>query len=92
MTRTYRKPTKGKDSNDMDFDSLISSESESKSSGAVAVTGRTRDYTVLHPSSMSVCNVTFQERPSEAGASTGSTEERRDATWRKKTELNARYE
>ncbi|CAK6977637.1 wings apart-like protein homolog [Scomber scombrus] len=68
--------------------------------------GRTRDYTVLHPSSVSMCNVTIQERGveeyssdaqpssgSSSSAGSGSTTELGEAGWqRKKTEQqNTRF-
>lgn len=59
--RTYCRPNKGKPSafggtaNSDGSGSTKSGEGEAKSRG------RTRDYTVLHPSSMSACNVTIQD-------------------------------
>lgn len=59
--RTYCRPNKGKPSayggaaNSDGTGSSKSGDGEGKSRG------RTRDYTVLHPSSMSACNVTIQD-------------------------------
>ncbi|XP_051778802.1 wings apart-like protein homolog [Erpetoichthys calabaricus] len=70
--RTYRRPNKGKQSSLMGNSDQISDctekstvrnnstakvESKTSSTGR----GRTRDYTVLHPSCLSVCNVTIQD-------------------------------
>lgn len=90
VCRTYRRPIKSKDSSDAVFDALKSSESESQSVPAAA-RGRTRDFTVLHPSSMSACNVTIQERTTDAAPSTGGSGQSGEAAWRKKTEHNSRF-
>ncbi|KAF7704884.1 hypothetical protein HF521_020170 [Silurus meridionalis] len=59
--RTYRRPNKSKPS-------AFGGTSNTDGAGAAKTTdgegksrGRTRDYTVLHPSSMSACNVTIQD-------------------------------
>ncbi|MGH0156517.1 UNVERIFIED_CONTAM: hypothetical protein FKN15_031709 [Acipenser sinensis] len=67
--RTYRRPNKGKQSSPVDnSDKLADSTGQSSAkTNSVAVKpastgrGRTRDYTVLHPSCLSVCNVTIQD-------------------------------
>lgn len=74
--RTYCRSTKAKSSQgSSNFDRLLdgSSYSMAKSNNATErastvnrssgtkTTGRTRDYTVLHPSCLSVCNVTIQD-------------------------------
>ncbi|CAN9508848.1 unnamed protein product [Ophioblennius macclurei] len=78
--RTYRRPNKqGKTSDPSGFASTVfgsdlakpSTDLSTKSTGGGGggggggSRGRTRDYTVLHPSSMSMCNVTFQDRAVE---------------------------
>lgn len=107
--RTYRRPNKqgsGKAS-DSGFSSSVfgadvpktTSDGSSKTTGGGRGRGRTRDYTVLHPSSVSMCNVTIQDRGVEefsteaapssggSGAGSGSTAELGEAGWqRKKTE------
>ncbi len=108
--RTYRRPNKqgsGKASDSSGFASSVfgtnlpklTSDGSNKTTGGGGGRGRTRDYTVLHPSSMSMCNVTIQDRGVEeyttnaapsSGSSTagsGSTSEVGEAGWqRKKTE------
>ncbi|GAA6090637.1 wings apart-like protein homolog isoform X1 [Tachysurus ichikawai] len=57
--RTYCRPNKSKPST---FGSTSNSEGAgSRKDGEGKSRGRTRDYTVLHPSSMSACNVTIQD-------------------------------
>uniref|UniRef100_A0A665W350 Wings apart-like protein homolog n=1 Tax=Echeneis naucrates TaxID=173247 RepID=A0A665W350_ECHNA len=80
--RTYRRPNK----------QGSSKASDTSSSGGGR--GRTRDYTVLHPSSVSMCNVTIQDRVVEEFSSDASpSSELGEAGWqRKKTEQqNTRY-
>ncbi|XP_070782967.1 wings apart-like protein homolog [Enoplosus armatus] len=108
--RTYRRPNKqgsGKASDSSGFASAVfgtdvsksTSDGSNKTTGGGGGRGRTRDYTVLHPSSMSMCNVTIQDRGVEefstdaapssgsSSAGSGSTTELGDAGWqRKKTE------
>lgn len=67
--RTYCRSNKGKQPGGADgfgsaFDSISSGSSKSGSVDAAGKTvgrGRPRDYTVLHPSSVSACNVTIQD-------------------------------
>ncbi|KAL4640144.1 hypothetical protein GN956_G12172 [Arapaima gigas] len=65
--RTYHRPTKAKPASAMDGPegkppgSGGSLKSNSAADGKAGGRGRTRDYTVLHPSSLSVCNVTIQD-------------------------------
>ncbi|XP_029977315.1 wings apart-like protein homolog isoform X2 [Sphaeramia orbicularis] len=112
--RTYRRPNKqgsGKASDSGGFSSTVfganlpksTSEGGNKTTGGGR--GRTRDYTVLHPSSMSMCNVTIHDRGVEelggdgapsggsSGAGSGSTTDLGEAGWqRKKTEQqNTRF-
>ncbi|XP_067344320.1 wings apart-like protein homolog isoform X1 [Channa argus] len=113
--RTYRRPNKqgsGKASDSSSFASSAfgtdlpktMSDGSNKTTGGGRGRGRTRDYTVLHPSSISMCNVTIQERAVEefssdtappsgsSSASSGSTTDRGEAGWqRKKTEQNTRF-
>lgn len=108
--RTYRRPNKqgsGKASDSSGFSSAAfgtdppksTSDGSNKTTGGGGGRGRTRDYTVLHPSSVSMCNVTIQDRGVEeysteaapssgsSSAGSGSTTERGEAGWqRKKTE------
>ncbi|XP_047673249.1 wings apart-like protein homolog isoform X2 [Tachysurus fulvidraco] len=57
--RTYCRPNKSKPST---FGGTSNSEGAgSRKDGEGKSRGRTRDYTVLHPSSMSACNVTIQD-------------------------------
>uniref|UniRef100_A0AAX7SRX5 Wings apart-like protein homolog n=1 Tax=Astatotilapia calliptera TaxID=8154 RepID=A0AAX7SRX5_ASTCA len=69
--RTYRRPNKqGKASDSSSFAATVfgsdlpksASDSNNKTTGGRGSQGRTRDYTVLHPSSISMCNVTIQDR------------------------------
>ncbi|XP_071318574.1 wings apart-like protein homolog [Trachinotus anak] len=113
--RTYRRPNKqgsGKAPDSSGFTSTVfgadlpkSSSDSSNKTGSGGGRGRTRDYTVLHPSSMSMCNVTIQDRVVEefssdaapssgsSSAASGSTTELGEAGWqRKKTEQqNTRF-
>lgn len=107
--RTYRRPNKQGSGKASDSSGLAGADlPKSTSDGGNKTTaggggrgrGRTRDYTVLHPSSMSMCNVTIQGRgveefstdaaPSSGSSSAGSgttTELGGEAGWqRKKTE------
>ncbi|XP_071368809.1 wings apart-like protein homolog, partial [Centroberyx affinis] len=103
--RTYRRPNKLGKSSDPGgavFGADLpksTSDAGSKTSGGGGGRGRTRDYTVLHPSCVSVCNVTIQDRGVEefsgggapsggsGGAGSGGTTELGEAGWqRKKTE------
>ncbi|KAJ7987630.1 hypothetical protein DPEC_G00328470 [Dallia pectoralis] len=75
--RTYRRPNKGKQHGDSGYEGVggpgsafgsgsgplknINPENSGKPEGR----GRTRDYTVLHPSCLSVCNVTIPDRVME---------------------------
>uniref|UniRef100_A0A3Q0T619 Wings apart-like protein homolog n=1 Tax=Amphilophus citrinellus TaxID=61819 RepID=A0A3Q0T619_AMPCI len=77
--RTYRRPNKqGKASDSSSFAATVfgselpksTSDSNNKTTGGRGIRGRTRDYTVLHPSSMSMCNVTIQDRGVEEFGST----------------------
>lgn len=106
--RTYRRPNKqgsvkALDSGDSSSAVIVPTDSSIKSSGRGGGRGRTRDYTVLHPSSMSRCNVTIHERGVEefstdatppsgsSSAGSGSTTELVETGWlRKKTEPNTR--
>ncbi|XP_044034438.1 wings apart-like protein homolog isoform X2 [Siniperca chuatsi] len=103
--RTYRRPNKQGSGKALDSSGFASTVSGTDLDGSNKTTGgggrgRTRDYTVLHPSSMSMCNVTIQGRGVEefstdaapssgsSSAGSGSTTELGDAGWqRKKTEL-----
>ncbi|XP_069016020.1 LOW QUALITY PROTEIN: wings apart-like protein homolog [Embiotoca jacksoni] len=115
--RTYRRPSKQSSGRASDSGGVTgavfgsdppkptSDSSNKTTSGGGGSRGRTRDYTVLHPSSMSMCNVTIQERgveefspdaaPSSGSSSTGSgsTTQIGEAGWqRKKTEQqNTRF-
>lgn len=104
--RTYRRPNKQGKSSDSSSTSAASvfdtelpkstSENRSKTTGGGSGRGRTRDYTVLHPSSMSMCNVTIQDRAVEdfstdaapsggsGSAGSGSTTEVGEAGWQRK--------
>lgn len=104
--RTYRRPNKGsaKPSDSGDPGAVIVTTGSSiKSTGRGGGRGRTRDYTVLHPSSMSRCNVTIHERGVEefgtdatppsgsSSAASGGTTELVETGWqRKKAEQNCR--
>uniref|UniRef100_A0A4W5MW29 WAPL cohesin release factor n=1 Tax=Hucho hucho TaxID=62062 RepID=A0A4W5MW29_9TELE len=103
--RTYRRPNKGKQARDSDSTSSTSTstafssgpesvpletnntENSSKSAGR----GRTRDFTVLHPSCLSVFNVTIQDRVMEeytpaAAVAAPLTDQGETGRLRKKTE------
>lgn len=102
--RTYRRPNKQgsvKGSDSGDFASTVfgtdrPTSDRNKASGGGGGRGRTRDYTVLHPSSVSMCNVTIQDRGVEefssdaapsggsGGAGSGSTTELGEAGWQRK--------
>lgn len=86
VCRTYRRSIKNKDSSELALEVPKSREND-KATGQ----GRTRDHTVLHPSSMSACNVTIQERAADgasSGGSSGNMGELGEASWRKKTDKN----
>ncbi|XP_028990313.1 wings apart-like protein homolog [Betta splendens] len=91
--RTYRRPNKQGSGKTPDSSSLAGtvfgtdaptavSDSSNKATGGGRGRGRTRDYTVLHPSSVSMCNVTIQDKgveefssdaaPSSGGSSSAS--------------------
>ncbi|XP_028287687.1 wings apart-like protein homolog isoform X2 [Parambassis ranga] len=106
--RTYRRPNKQGSSKASDLSgfagavfgtNLPKSDGNNKTAGGGGNRGRTRDYTVLHPSSVSMCNVTIQDTgveeystdaaPSSGSSSSGSssTTQLGEAGWqRKKTE------
>nr|XP_057924516.1 wings apart-like protein homolog isoform X2 [Doryrhamphus excisus] len=102
--RTYRRPGKQASSKAVDSgtfaSAILASDAPTSSSVSKTAAGRgggrarTRDYTVLHPSSVSICNVTIQgssvedAAPSVAsGTGTGRATGQVDAGWqRKKTE------
>ncbi|KAM4715835.1 wings apart-like protein homolog isoform 2-T2 [Anableps anableps] len=109
--RTYKRPNKqgsGKASDSSSFDDAAfgtdlpkssTEANDTKTTGRGGGRGRTRDYTVLQPSSMSMCNVTNQDRGRDefisdaapasgaGGAASGSTTELGELGWqRKKTE------
>ncbi|TWW82038.1 wings apart-like protein homolog [Takifugu flavidus] len=105
--RTYRRPNKqgsvkASDSGDPGA-VIVTTDSSIKSTGRGGGRGRTRDYTVLHPSSMSRCNVTIHERgveefstdatpPSGSSAASGGTTELVETGWqRKKAEQNCSF-
>uniref|UniRef100_A0AAQ5X2N7 Wings apart-like protein homolog n=1 Tax=Amphiprion ocellaris TaxID=80972 RepID=A0AAQ5X2N7_AMPOC len=101
--RTYRRPNKqgsGKALDSSGFASAVfgtdlpksTSDGSNKTTGGGGSRGRTRDYTVLHPSSMSMCNVTIQGRGVEE-FSTDAAPSSGEAGWqRKKTEQqNTRF-
>ncbi|XP_035260522.1 wings apart-like protein homolog [Anguilla anguilla] len=96
--RTYHRPNKGKQAPDGgpaggggaggQAPAKANSASESKPGGR----GRTRDYTVLHPSCLSVCNVTIQdsiERSMDEFIGTTSADPGEAGRLRKKTETAA---
>uniref|UniRef100_A0AAQ5XTN7 Wings apart-like protein homolog n=1 Tax=Amphiprion ocellaris TaxID=80972 RepID=A0AAQ5XTN7_AMPOC len=97
--RTYRRPNKqgsGKALDSSGFASAVfgtdlpksTSDGSNKTTGGGGSRGRTRDYTVLHPSSMSMCNVTIQGR----GVEEFSTDLGEAGWQRKKTEQqNTRF-
>ncbi|XP_005743449.1 wings apart-like protein homolog [Pundamilia nyererei] len=103
--RTYRRPNKqGKASDSSSFAATVfgsdlpksASDSNNKTTGGRGSRGRTRDYTVLHPSSISMCNVTIQDRVVEefgtdaapacgsGSAGSGSTTQLGEAGWQRK--------
>uniref|UniRef100_A0A669CYK8 Wings apart-like protein homolog n=1 Tax=Oreochromis niloticus TaxID=8128 RepID=A0A669CYK8_ORENI len=92
--RTYRRPNKqGKASDSSSFAATVfgsdlpksASDSNNKTTGGRGNRGRTRDYTVLHPSSISMCNVTIQDRVVEDGSTgSGSTTQLGEAGWQRK--------
>ncbi|XP_043958142.1 wings apart-like protein homolog [Gambusia affinis] len=109
--RTYKRPNKqgsGRAPDSSGFDDAAfgsdlpkssTDANHTKTSGGGRGRGRTRDYTVLQPSSVSACNVTNQDRGRDefisdaapasgaGGASSGSTTEAQELGWqRKKTE------
>uniref|UniRef100_A0A8B9K7K2 WAPL cohesin release factor b n=1 Tax=Astyanax mexicanus TaxID=7994 RepID=A0A8B9K7K2_ASTMX len=100
--RTYCRSNKGKQSGGADgfgsaFDSISSGSSKSGSVDAAGKTvgrGRPRDYTVLHPSSVSACNVTIQDsidRGMEEFSSSASSSDLGDAgRLRKKVETETK--
>uniref|UniRef100_A0A1A8FZD8 Wings apart-like protein homolog n=1 Tax=Nothobranchius korthausae TaxID=1143690 RepID=A0A1A8FZD8_9TELE len=109
--RTYRRPNKqgsGKASDSSGFAGTIFGTDLPKTITDAKTTsgrGRMRDYTVLHPSSISMCNVTIQDRAVEefstdavpasggSGAASGSATQLGEMGWqRKKPEgQNARF-
>uniref|UniRef100_A0A3B1KCW7 Wings apart-like protein homolog n=1 Tax=Astyanax mexicanus TaxID=7994 RepID=A0A3B1KCW7_ASTMX len=100
--RTYCRSNKGKQSGGADgfgsaLDSISSGSSKSGSVDAAGKTvgrGRPRDYTVLHPSSVSACNVTIQDsidRGMEEFSSSASSSDLGDAgRLRKKVETETK--
>ncbi|KAM4624546.1 wings apart-like protein homolog [Polymixia lowei] len=105
--RTYRRPNKqgsGKASDSSNYtSSVFGADLPKATSGTVNKTtvsgggrGRARDYTVLHPSCVSKCNVTIQERGVEefnsggapssgsSGAGSGGTTELGESGWQRK--------
>lgn len=113
--RTYRRPNKQGSSKASDSGgfagavfgtNLPKSDGSNKTAGGGGNRGRTRDYTVLHPSSVSMCNVTIQDTGVEeystdaatssgsSSSGSGSTMQLGEAGWqRKKTEeQNTRYD
>lgn len=110
--RTYRRPNKqgsGKVSDSCSFATTVfgtnvpkATSDSSKTTGGRGGRGRTRDYTVLHPSSVSMCNVTIQDQGVEefttdaatsSGSSSVSTAELGEAGWQRKKpeQQNTRY-
>lgn len=75
--RTYRRPNKqgpGRVSESSclsgtgfgsDLTKATAEDCNTRVAGGAGSRGRTRDYTVLHPSSVSMCNVTFQSSAAE---------------------------
>uniref|UniRef100_A0A3Q2PQY1 Wings apart-like protein homolog n=1 Tax=Fundulus heteroclitus TaxID=8078 RepID=A0A3Q2PQY1_FUNHE len=106
--RTYRRPNKldsGKASDSSSVDDAAfatglprstTEANDTKTTGGGGGRGRTRDYTVLQPSSTSMCNVTNQDRGREEfvsdaapasgadGAASGSTTELEELGWQRK--------
>lgn len=112
--RTYRRPNKqgsGKASESDGFSSTVfgadlpksTSDASNKTTDGGRGRGRMRDYTVLHPSSVSMCNVTIQDHGVEdlcgdgmpssgsGGASSGSTTEVGEVGWKKTEQNNTRW-
>uniref|UniRef100_A0A3Q3K2F5 Wings apart-like protein homolog n=1 Tax=Monopterus albus TaxID=43700 RepID=A0A3Q3K2F5_MONAL len=88
--RTYRRPNKLGSDKALDSSTVFgvdipksSTDSSNKAAGGGGGRGRARDYTVLHPSSMSMCNVTIQDHGVEEFSS-GSTAELGEAGWQRK--------
>lgn len=97
--RTYRRPNKQASTKASD-PVAAATDGGVKPAGRGGGRGRTRDYTVLHPSSVSRCNVTIHERvveefsaeatPPSGGA--GGPTELGEAGWqRKKAEQSTRW-
>ncbi|KAJ8264445.1 hypothetical protein GJAV_G00149250 [Gymnothorax javanicus] len=92
--RTYHRPNKnrqafGGDQSDGRTPSQAPLKTNSVAEGKPGGRGRTRDYTVLHPSCLSVCNVTIQdsmERSMDEFIGTSSTDPGEAGRLRKKTE------
>ncbi|KAI1886956.1 hypothetical protein AGOR_G00201100 [Albula goreensis] len=95
--RTYHRPNKSKQPSTGDAsDSRLANSSNQSSLKTNSVAdskpsgrGRTRDYTVLHPSCLSVCNVTIQdsiERSMDEFIGTSSADPGEAGRLRKKTE------
>uniref|UniRef100_A0A8C7INP1 Wings apart-like protein homolog n=1 Tax=Oncorhynchus kisutch TaxID=8019 RepID=A0A8C7INP1_ONCKI len=103
--RTYRRPNKGKQAGDSDSTSSTSTSTafssgpgsgpletnNTENSSKPAGRGRTRDFTVLHPSCLSVFNVTIQDRVMEeytpaAAVAAPLTDQGETGRLRKKTE------
>uniref|UniRef100_A0A8C8I8J5 Wings apart-like protein homolog n=1 Tax=Oncorhynchus tshawytscha TaxID=74940 RepID=A0A8C8I8J5_ONCTS len=103
--RTYRRPNKGKQAGESDSTSSTSTSTafssgpgsgpletnNTENSSKPAGRGRTRDFTVLHPSCLSVFNVTIQDRVMEeytpaAAVAAPLTDQGETGRLRKKTE------
>ncbi|XP_071247849.1 wings apart-like protein homolog [Salvelinus alpinus] len=103
--RTYRRPNKGKQAGDSNSTSSTSTSTafssgpgsgpletnNTENSSKPAGRGRTRDFTVLHPSCLSVFNVTIQDRVMEeytpaAAVAAPLTDQGETGRLRKKTE------
>uniref|UniRef100_A0A669CH18 Wings apart-like protein homolog n=1 Tax=Oreochromis niloticus TaxID=8128 RepID=A0A669CH18_ORENI len=91
--RTYRRPNKqGKASDSSSFAATVfgsdlpksASDSNNKTTGGRGNRGRTRDYTVLHPSSISMCNVTIQDRVVEEFGTDAAPSCGSEAGWQRK--------
>uniref|UniRef100_A0AAX7VPY8 Wings apart-like protein homolog n=1 Tax=Astatotilapia calliptera TaxID=8154 RepID=A0AAX7VPY8_ASTCA len=91
--RTYRRPNKqGKASDSSSFAATVfgsdlpksASDSNNKTTGGRGSQGRTRDYTVLHPSSISMCNVTIQDRVVEEFGTDAAPACGSEAGWQRK--------
>ncbi|MBN3324544.1 WAPL protein, partial [Atractosteus spatula] len=98
VCRTYHRPNKGKQSSQLgnsDRSAQTSLRTNSVAGNADGKTtstgrGRTRDYTVLHPSCLSVCNVTIQdsmERSMDEFTTTTPADLGEAGRLRKKTEI-----